>query len=353
MNRGISGVNCLPKFFKVYLPDESGDDLELPISFNSFLPKSLPKNVIVRSIYGNIWKMALKKCCGDIERFILVNGWKKILKDENLKGGEFLEFEFDGSWCFNFCIYSRATCKKLRSSVQIKEIDDESDGEDDKNSDGITFLDDDGQDYDDEDKSSDNIIVLDDDDDDDISDVQDYNEEDTSSEDITALDDADNDDISDVQDYGEEDISSEDIIVIDDDDDDDDDHDDEKERWRGVKKERKEKGSSGEHDRHYRDNHMNPFFTVNQHRQIKYNLLRIPTKVITKYGLHFPEFINLIDPLEKMFGKLKRKVEGQAIKGFRSIIRRNNVKLTDKVICELVKEMDGLVREIKVHVIRG
>lgn len=81
--------------------------------------------------------------------------------------------------------------------------------------------------------------------------------------------------------------------------------------------------------------------------------LRIPTKVITKSGLHFPEFINLIDPLEKMFGKLKRKVEGQTIKGFRSIIRRNNVKLTDKVICELVKEMDGLVREIKVHVIRG
>ncbi|CAH8280312.1 unnamed protein product [Arabidopsis lyrata] len=344
MNRGNSGGNCLPKFFKVYLPDESGDDLELPISFNSFLPKSLPKNVIVRSIYGNIWKMALKKCCGHVERFTMVNGWKKIVKNEDLKGGEFLEFEFDGSWCFNFCIYGRATFKKLRSSVQIGDIEDESDGEDDKHSDDDHGIDD--QDYGDEDKSSESIIVLDDDD---ISDVQDYNEEDTSSEDITALDDADNDDIKDVQDYGEEDISSEDIIVID-----DDDHaDDEKERWRGVKKERKEKGSSGEHDRHYLDNHMNPFFTVNQHRQIKYNLLRIPTKVITKSGLHFPEFINLIDPLEKMFGKLKRKVEGQTIKGFRSIIRRNNVKLTDKVICELVKEMDGLVREIKVHVIRG
>ncbi|CAL9244335.1 unnamed protein product, partial [Arabidopsis halleri] len=352
---GISGDDCLPKFFKVYLPDESGDDLEIPISFNSFLPKSLPKNVIVRSIYGNFWKMALRKCCGETERFFMVNGWKKILKDENLKGGEFLEFEFDGSWCFNFCIYGRATCKKLRSSVQIGDNEDESDGEDDKHSDDITVLDDDDQDYGDEDKSSESIIVLDDDD---ISDVQDYNEEETSSEAITALDDADNDDINDVQDYVEEDTSSEDIIVIDDDDDDqnygDDDHaEDENERWRGVSTERKKKGSSGEHDRHYLDNHMNPFFRVNQHRQIKYNLLRIPTKVITKHGLHFSEFINLIDPLEKMFGKLKRKVEGQTIKGFRSIIRRNNVKLTDKVICELEKEMDGLVREIKVHVIRG
>jgi len=345
MNRGISVDDCLPKFFKVYLPDDSGDDLELPISFNSFLPKSLPKNVIVRSIYGNIWKVAFRKFCGDSERFVMVNGWKKIVKDEDLKGGEFLEFEFDGSWCFNFCIYGRATCKRLRSSVQITVLDDNDDG----------FNDD--QDYGEEVKSSENFIVLDDDD---ISDVQDYNEEDTSSEDITALDDADNDDINDVQDYVEEDTSSEDIIVIDDDDDDDDqdygddDHADvEKERWRGVKTEKKKKGSSGEHDRQYLDNHMNPFFTVNQHRQIKYNMLRIPTKVITKYGLHFPEFINLIDPLEKNFGKLKRKVKGQTIKGFRSIIRRNNVKLNDKVICELEKEMDGLVREIKVHVIRG
>jgi hypothetical protein len=164
----------------------------------------------------------------------MVNGWKKIVKDEDLKGGEFLEFEFDGSWCFNFCIYGRATCKRLRSSVQITVLDDNDDG----------FNDD--QDYGEEVKSSENFIVLDDDD---ISDVQDYNEEDTSSEDITALDDADNDDINDVQDYVEEDTSSEDIIVIDDDDDDDDqdygddDHADvEKERWRGVKTEKKKKG---------------------------------------------------------------------------------------------------------------
>lgn len=80
---------------------------------------------------------------------------------------------------------------------------------------------------------------------------------------------------------------------------------------------------------------------------------RIPTKVITNYGLHFPEFINLIDPLEKKCGKLKRKVESQTIRGFGSIIRRNNVQLTDKVICELEKEMHGPVREIKVHIIRG
>ncbi|XP_019095666.1 PREDICTED: B3 domain-containing protein At5g60142-like, partial [Camelina sativa] len=183
----------LPKFFKVYLPDESGDDLELPISFNIFLPKSLPKSVIVRSIYGNIWKMAFRKCCADNERFVMVNGWKKIVKEVGLKGGEFLEFDFDGSWCFNFCVYGRETCKMLRSSVQIKEIEDvSSDGEDEKHSDDITVLNDENDDqyYGDEDKSSENIIVLDDD----TSGVQDYVAEDTSTEDIIVIDDDDDGD---------------------------------------------------------------------------------------------------------------------------------------------------------------
>lgn len=80
---------------------------------------------------------------------------------------------------------------------------------------------------------------------------------------------------------------------------------------------------------------------------------RIPARVINDYGLRFPEFINLIDPLEKRCGKLKRKVEGQMIKGFESIVRRNGVKSSDKMICELVREMNGLVCEIKVHVISG
>lgn len=80
---------------------------------------------------------------------------------------------------------------------------------------------------------------------------------------------------------------------------------------------------------------------------------RMRAEVIRDNGLHFPEFINLVDPLAKTFGKLKRKVEGRTIKGFESIIRRNKVKSTDKMICELEMEKNGLVREIKVHVISG
>ncbi|KAJ0266673.1 B3 DNA binding domain-containing protein [Hirschfeldia incana] len=193
MNKGDSFDGCFPKFFKVYLPDDSGDDLDIPISFNSYLPKPLPEYIIVRSIYGNIWKMKLRKCCGDaVEKISMVDGWKRIVKDEDLKGGEFLAFEFDGSRLFNFCIYGHATCKRLASSVKAKEIKDGSEIEDGKSGVDIIVIDEDDVDDDDDDSGDGDIVVIDDD-----------------------STDSDNDDVSSEQDSGTEDQSTKDIIVID------------------------------------------------------------------------------------------------------------------------------------------
>ncbi|KAL0735211.1 hypothetical protein Bca4012_011421 [Brassica carinata] len=197
MNKGDSSDDCFPKFFKVYLPDDSGDDLDIPISFNSYLPKSLPEYVIVRSIYGNVWKMKLRKRCGDVvEKISMVDGWKRIVKDEELKGGEFLAFEFDGSRLFNFCIYGHATCKRLGSSVKAKEESkDESECEDGKSGvDIIVIDDDDNDDDDDQDSGDEDIVVIDDD-----------------------TTDADNHDVSSGKGSGMEDQSTKDIIVIDED----------------------------------------------------------------------------------------------------------------------------------------
>ncbi|XP_018455147.2 B3 domain-containing protein At5g60142 [Raphanus sativus] len=187
MNKGDSSDDCIPKFFKVYLPDDSGDDLDIPISFNSYLPKSLPEYIIVRSIYGNIWKLKLRKRCGNVEKISMVNGWKRIVKDEDLKGGEFLGFEFDGSRLFNFCIYGHATCKRLGNSVKTKESKDGSESAD--------------------------IIVIDDDDDDD----DDDDNQDSGDEDIVVIDDDSSNDVSSGQGSGMEDQSTKDIIVIDED----------------------------------------------------------------------------------------------------------------------------------------
>ncbi|EFH42630.1 hypothetical protein ARALYDRAFT_919255 [Arabidopsis lyrata subsp. lyrata] len=243
MNKGNFGDYCLPKFFKVYLPDESGDDLVLPISFNSCLPKPLPETVTVRSIYGKVWKLVLRKCGSEVESFVMVNGWKSFVKDEDLKGGDFLEFEFDGSRLFNFCIYEHGTlCKRIRrSSEQSEEIKMESDS-DEKNQ--------------------------------------------------------------------------------------------------------------------YLDDRENPSFTLTLNPKKKSQLL-IPARVIKDYDLHFPESITLVDPLVNKFGTLEKKIKIQTngsvfVKGFGSIIRRNQVKTTDKMMCEIKKTGDNnLVQTIKIHIISG
>ncbi|CAA7032117.1 unnamed protein product [Microthlaspi erraticum] len=257
------------KFFKVYLPDESGDDLDFPVSFNSSLPKPLPRNVTVRSIYGKTWKLALRKCGGDdVERYALVNGWKRIAKDETLNGGDLLTFEFDGSRCFNFCIYdARTMCKRLRrrSSEQTNEIKEESDAEEE---------------------------------------------------------DADDDDNADYND---------------DDDDEAEDDDD---------------------DRKYLDDKENPYFTAFLNPK-KASQLPIPAMVIKDYGLNFPERISIVDPLSNNYGPLERKVRIQVnrvvfVMGFGSVLRRNVVKTTDKMVCEVMKTgNNNLVHTIKVHIIRG
>ncbi|ESQ42331.1 hypothetical protein EUTSA_v10014488mg [Eutrema salsugineum] len=248
MNQGHNADYCLPKFFKVYLAGISGDDMEVPVSFNRCLPKCLPNNVTIKSIYGKIWKMALRKCG---EKYVLVNGWKMIVKDEDLVGGDVLEFDFDGSQCFNFCIYEpRTMCKRLRrSSVR--------------------------------------------------------GEEETRAND-------------------DNDATLEDVDVSD--------------------------------QRQYLDDPNNPFFpvTLNPNRRSQ---LRIPRKVITDYGLNFPENITLVDTLVKKFGKLAKKIKIQLngsvfVKGYGAILRRNNVKSRDKLICELKKTgSNNMVHTIKFHVI--
>ena len=137
---------------------------EIPVSFNSCLPSSVPKSVTVTNINGHVWKLKLRKLSGDPEKFSMVDGWKRIVKDEDLKGGEFLAFEFDGSRLFNFCVYGQATCKKLGKSAEVDDDDDDDD-------DVIVIDDDDDDDDDDEDDDGDDDEAADDEDDDEDVDV--------------------------------------------------------------------------------------------------------------------------------------------------------------------------------------
>ncbi|XP_009120532.1 B3 domain-containing protein At5g60130 isoform X1 [Brassica rapa] len=286
---GDSSDDRLPKFFKVYLPNDSGDDLEIPVSFNSCLPSSVPKSVTVTNINGHVWKLKLKKLSGDPEKFSMVDGWKRIVKDEDLKGGEFLAFEFDGSRLFNFCVYGQATCKKLGKSA---EVDDDDDDDDD-------------------------VIVIDDDDDDD-------DDEDDDGDDDEAADDEDVD--------VDVDVEADDV-------------DD------GMETD------DGDEHRQLLDDPDSPSFTVILNPKKKSQLL-IPSHIMKDYNLHFTERITIVDPLVPKFGTLERKIKLQDngclfVKGFGSVFRRNNVKTTDTIICEVKKNGNDVAHILKVHIVRG
>lgn len=80
--------------------------------------------------------------------------------------------------------------------------------------------------------------------------------------------------------------------------------------------------------------------------------------VMKDYGLNFPERITIVDPISNNFGPLEKKIRMQAngfvfVMGFGSVIRRNGVKTTDKMVCEVKKTGNNLVHTIKVHIIRG
>lgn len=92
---------------------------------------------------------------------------------------------------------------------------------------------------------------------------------------------------------------------------------------------------------------------------VSFTMQLIPARVIKDYDLHFPESITLVDPLVNKFGTLEKKIKIQTngsvfVKGFGSIIRRNKVKTTDKMMCEIKKTGDNnLVQTIKIHIISG
>lgn len=88
---------------------------------------------------------------------MLVNGWKRIAKDESLTTGNVLEFQLDddGSLCFNFSIYEPLTmCKRLGTTTSVQETE-----------------------------NADDVLVLSDDDDDEDSDYSCADDTDASAED--------------------------------------------------------------------------------------------------------------------------------------------------------------------------
>ncbi|XP_010508235.1 PREDICTED: B3 domain-containing protein REM22-like [Camelina sativa] len=125
-----SNGDLIQKFFRVYIPNFTEDNMNLPFVSDTTSGMHLPQKVTVKSVSsGNIWRMEMTTN-GESDALFLQDGWKKIVKDENITEPVFLVFEFDGSRLFHFCVYEHSTmCKRTRSLIEKEVIEVESEEE--------------------------------------------------------------------------------------------------------------------------------------------------------------------------------------------------------------------------------
>ncbi|KAG7633517.1 DNA-binding pseudobarrel domain superfamily [Arabidopsis suecica] len=128
LSETMSLQDTVLKFFRVYIPNQTADDMNLPLVSDKISGKPLPRKVTVKSVSsGKIWRMEMKANGNTV---FLRDGWKKIVKDENVTEPIFLEFEFDGYGVFHFCVYEYGSmCKRMRSPMEkeVIKVDSEED----------------------------------------------------------------------------------------------------------------------------------------------------------------------------------------------------------------------------------
>lgn len=110
----------------------------LPFVSDEISGTPLPRKVTVKNVCsGNVWRMEMTTN-GESNTVLLRDGWKKIVKDKNLKEPIFLVFEFDGSRVFHFCLYEhRSMCKKMTSPLEKEVIEVESEEEEEGEEDDV------------------------------------------------------------------------------------------------------------------------------------------------------------------------------------------------------------------------
>lgn len=93
---------------------------------------------------------------------------------------------------------------------------------------------------------------------------------------------------------------------------------------------------------------------INMFCDVSFLMQHIPAYVIKDYDLNFPARITVVDQLGALEKAIKIQKNGSIfVKGFGSVIRRNKMKMTDKMICELKRTGSNLVHTIKVNIISG
>ncbi|XP_028102018.1 cilia- and flagella-associated protein 251-like isoform X4 [Camellia sinensis] len=120
-------------FFKVYLPPPKGPErLPIPSAFVKHVKGAIPDKAFLRNCHGKLWPVVVTKVGNQL---CFKDGWVKFVEDNSVEVGNFLVFDFDGNYVFDFKLFGRTECeiKMIGSSgFKVKEEKEEEEEEEEK-----------------------------------------------------------------------------------------------------------------------------------------------------------------------------------------------------------------------------
>ncbi|KAM7479231.1 hypothetical protein LguiA_027444 [Lonicera macranthoides] len=93
------GGKKIPAFFK-----------KIPLDFALHVKGLLPEKAYLRDINENLWPMEVIKS-GD--KWFFEDGWVEFVKTNGVEEGDFLVFQFNGKFIFDFKLLGKTACEKL------------------------------------------------------------------------------------------------------------------------------------------------------------------------------------------------------------------------------------------------
>ncbi|XP_059635286.1 B3 domain-containing transcription factor VRN1-like [Cornus florida] len=118
-SRKFSFSDTCPQFFKVYLADQSSQQLRIPPAFVKNFNGVIPSKSTITNHGSRSWRVELNMVDKNL---YFQNGWHKFVHDNSLEYGDFLIFYYGGNSMFYVKIFGKNACLKEVSIPTRKSI---------------------------------------------------------------------------------------------------------------------------------------------------------------------------------------------------------------------------------------
>ncbi|XP_058183460.1 putative B3 domain-containing protein Os03g0621600 isoform X3 [Rhododendron vialii] len=98
-----------PQFFKVFVPDQSSQEVQIPPEFLKYFNGVLPYKSTITNMEGRSWKVELNEVNDSL---YFHEGWHQFVLDNSLEFGDFLVFYYGVNANFYVKIYGKNGCLK-------------------------------------------------------------------------------------------------------------------------------------------------------------------------------------------------------------------------------------------------